>query len=71
MIVIAKFITISFLDAAAIFLAFFASMSSGEVKFSSLVLFFMTLPLLLVTPDRSTEPPSKIQVKNISFTYFA
>lgn len=43
----------SFLDADAIFFAFTVSIESGDVKSISFVLFFITLPLRLVTPGIS------------------
>lgn len=43
----------SFLDADAIFFAFTVSIESGDVKSISFVLFFITLPLRLVTPGKS------------------
>lgn len=51
------FTILSFLVADAIFLAFTVSISSGEVKSMSFVLFLILRPLRLVTPPRMS--PSK------------
>lgn len=53
----------SFFDAEAIFLAFTVSMSSGDVKSISFVLFLITRPLRDVTPEMS--PSTKKIFKNL------